>query len=164
MASKDDVAMSHLEKAPSPIDSDSRPPSGLAAEEAQRVDTSLSVRDSLRYYHRAVFWSLVMSMSTIMESYDLLLITSFFAFPQFNQRFGEQLPNGKWSIPARWQIGLTVVTNVGMILGGLSNGYFADRFGPRMVMLVNHVALAAFVFIQFFATGVEMLMVGTLLV
>ncbi|CAI6089187.1 unnamed protein product [Clonostachys chloroleuca] len=163
MASKDDVAMSHLEKAPSPVDSDSRSPSDLAAEEAQRVDTSLSARDSLRYYHRAVFWSLAMSMSTIMESYDLLLITSFFAFPQFNQRFGEQLPNGKWSIPARWQIGLTVVTNVGMILGGLSNGYFADRFGPRMVMLVNHVALAAFVFIQFFATGVEMLMVGTLL-
>lgn len=30
-------------------------------------------------------------------------------FPQFNRKYGEQLPDGTWQIPARWQAGLSNV-------------------------------------------------------
>jgi len=35
------------------------------------------------------------------------LINNFYGFPQFNRKYGEQLPSGEWQIPARWQSGLS---------------------------------------------------------
>lgn len=32
------------------------------------------------------------------------------AFPQFNRKYGEQLPDGTWQVPARWQAGLSNVS------------------------------------------------------
>ncbi|KAI6779368.1 uncharacterized protein J7T54_000466 [Emericellopsis cladophorae] len=141
----------------------SRSARDVAADEAQQVEVNLTVRDALRYYKKAIAWSLAMSMSTVMESYDLLLINSFFAFPVFNQRYGELLPDGSYQVPAQWQVALTVVVNIGMIIGVFLNGYVADRFGLRWTMLGSHMTLAATVFINFFAPSVEVLTVGTLL-
>ncbi|KAK6721168.1 hypothetical protein SNK04_000063 [Fusarium graminearum] len=135
-----------------------------AANEAQRVDTTLTAKQAFKYYYKAVAWSVAMSMSTIMESYGLLLMNSFFAFPQFQQKYGVQLPNGSYSVPAKWQLALTITSNIGLIIGVFANGYCADRWGLRKVMLVSHVFFAGFVFINFFAENVETLVVGTLLV
>lgn len=134
-----------------------------AADEAQRVDTTLTVREAFSYYKKAVAWSIGISMATIQESYGLLLINSFFAFPQFTQKYGVQLPDGSYTIRARWQLALAIVSNIGMILGVFANGYCADRWGLRKVMMVNHVAMASCVFISFFAPSVEVLLVGMLL-
>ncbi|KAF4469157.1 MFS maltose permease [Fusarium albosuccineum] len=135
-----------------------------AADEAQRVDTTMTARTAFGYYRKAVAWSVAMSMSTIMESYGLLLMNSFFAFPQFQQRYGVQLPSGAYSVPARWQLALTIVSNIGLIIGVFANGYCADRWGLRKVMMTSHVFFASFVFINFFAPSVEVLVVGTLLI
>ncbi|KAG9496179.1 hypothetical protein J7337_012760 [Fusarium musae] len=135
-----------------------------AADEAQRVDTTLTARDAFFYYWKAVGWSVAISMSTIMESYGMLLMNSFFAFPQFQQKYGVELPNGKYSIPAKWQLALTITLNVGLIIGVFANGYCADRWGLRKVMLISHVFYAGCVFILFFAPSVELLVVGTLLI
>ena len=32
------------------------------------------------------------------------------AFPQFNRKYGEQLPDGTWQVPAPWQAGLSNVS------------------------------------------------------
>lgn len=157
---KIEPAEAHLEACSSV---QSRSQRDIAADEAQRVDTSLTLNDAFRHYWKAVAWSLAMSMSTIMESYDLLLITSFFAFPKFQEKYGVQLPDGSYSVEARWQVALSVVTNVGMILGVFINGYCADKWGLRKTLMAGHVTLAACVFINFFAPNVEVLTVGTLL-
>ncbi|KAH7129106.1 general substrate transporter [Dactylonectria macrodidyma] len=161
MSSAEKQLAAHIEE-----HGDSKPDSAstLAADEAQRVETSLSVRDALRYYRKAVAWSVAVSMSTVMESYGMLLINSFFAFPTFKQKYGELLPDGSYSIPARWQLALTIVTNIGLIVGVFMNGYLADRFGLRKVLLGSHVLFATFVFINFFATSVGMLVAGTFLI
>ncbi|KAK7418721.1 hypothetical protein QQX98_003739 [Neonectria punicea] len=86
-----------------------------AADEGKRVETSLSIKDAFRHYRKAVAWSVAVSMSTIMESYGLLLMDSFFAFPQFKQRYGEQLPDGTYSVLARWQLALTVLVRNGRL-------------------------------------------------
>jgi SP family general alpha glucoside:H+ symporter-like MFS transporter len=134
-----------------------------AADEAQRVDTTLTAREAFSYYWKAVGWSVAISMSTIMESYGMLLMNSFFAFPQFQQKYGVELPNGKYSIPAKWQLALTITLNIGLIIGVFANGYCADRWGLRKVMLISHIFYAGCVFILFFAPSVELLVVGTLL-
>ncbi|KAI5928356.1 sugar transporter [Camillea tinctor] len=128
-----------------------------------QAETKLSVRQALKFYRKAVIWSVIMSMATIMESYDLILMTSFFAFPQFVKKYGELLPNGTYSIPSQWQVALSLGSIVGMIPGVFASGSLTDRFGYRLTMLWSHVALTGFIFVPFFAPSVEILLVGMFL-
>ncbi|KAF6835349.1 MFS maltose permease [Colletotrichum plurivorum] len=153
-AKRDMSPKAHLEDAVSKDDSRPETPSG----------PELTLKQAFWHYRKAVGWSLCVSNATIMESYDLLLINSFYAFPQFQQKYGVQLPNGNYSVPARWQIGLSMANLVGMIIGVFANGYCADRWGLRKVMVASHAALIGFIFITFFAPSVEILMVGVLLI
>lgn len=36
-----------------------------------------------------------------MEGYDISLVNNFYGFPQFNRKYGEQLPDGTYQVPAR---------------------------------------------------------------
>ncbi|SMR46969.1 unnamed protein product [Zymoseptoria tritici ST99CH_3D1] len=38
----------------------------------------------------------------VMEAYDMFLNGKFVALPAFQKRFGDQLPNGKYSIDTKW--------------------------------------------------------------
>lgn len=131
-----------------------------AADQANHVETSLSIRDAFRYYRKAVAWSVGVTSATIMDSYMILLSNSFYAQPQFQKQFGEQLPNGNYSIPARWQVGVSMAGLCGLIIGVFSNGYFADKWGLRRLMIASHVALLGFVFILFFAENIATILVG----
>ncbi|KAJ3457880.1 hypothetical protein MRS44_015021 [Fusarium solani] len=128
-----------------------------------QVDAHLTLKDAFRYYKSAIVWSLIISNATIMESYDLILLKSFYAYPAFRKAYGEQLPDGTWSIPSRWQVGLSMSMNVGLIIGGLINGWISDKYSPRKVMVCCHVVLTGFIFITFFATSVKVLLAGILL-
>lgn len=131
-----------------------------AADRANRVETSLSVRDAFRYYWKAVSWSVGVTSATIMDSYMVLLANSFYAQPQFQKQFGEQLPDGNYSIPARWQVGVSMAGLCGLIIGVFSNGYFADKWGLRKLMIASHAALLGLVFILFFAENIATVLVG----
>ncbi len=41
-----------------------------------------------------------------MESYDTILLGSFYAYPTFQEKFGERLATGKYQLPAQWQSAL----------------------------------------------------------
>jgi len=131
-----------------------------AANQASNIETSLSVRDAFRWYWPAVAWSVCISNATIAESYMLLLPNSFYAQPQFQKQFGEQLPNGNYSIPAAWQIGVSMGGLIGLIIGVFANGYFADKFGLKKVMVTCHFSMLAFIFILFFAPNIATILVG----
>ncbi|KAF5495086.1 General alpha-glucoside permease [Colletotrichum siamense] len=153
---KDQLSATHVEDS---ADKDGIRELGSASQGSE----TLTLRQTFRYYWKAVAWSLCVSNATIMESYDLLLINSFYAFPQFQNKYGVELPNGSYSVPARWQIGLSMANLVGMIIGVFANGYCADRWGLRKVIIASHAALIGFIFITFFAPSVEVLTVGMLL-
>ncbi|EJT70953.1 hypothetical protein GGTG_11976 [Gaeumannomyces tritici R3-111a-1] len=141
------------------------PEDDAAADLANAAETGLGVREALRLYWKAVAWSVCVSNATIMESYMIMLSNAFYAQPQFQRAFGEPLPGGGggYSITAQWQVGVSMAGLVGLIAGTLSNGYFAERWGLRKVMVVSHLSLVAFVFILFFAHNIEMVTVGSLL-
>lgn len=94
---------------------------------------------------------------------DTVLISSFFAFPPFNRKFGVEYEPGKYQVTAPWQSGLSNGARVGEILGLLINGIVAERYGYRFTMIGSLIAMIGFIFIPFFAQNVETLVAGTVL-
>ncbi|KAF3390771.1 Maltose permease MAL31 [Talaromyces pinophilus] len=119
---------------------------------------------AIRANRKAVAWSVLISMSIIMEGYDTILMGNFFAFPTFQQKYG-QFYGGSigWQVSAPWQTGLNMASTIGCIFGGLLNGYIASKYGYRKVMIVALGFLTAFIFIVFFANSAAVLLVGELL-
>lgn len=102
-------------------------------------------------------------MATIMESYDMQFISTFCASPEFQEKYGEQLPNGNYSIPAQWQLGLSLSTLMRPIIGVFANRSLAERFGPRKVMMVSYVVICALIVITFTAHNVTVLLIDEIL-
>src|SRR6266536_1093788 len=77
--------------------------------------------------------SVIVSMAVVMESYDLQIIPSFYAFPSFQKKYGVPIGGGEYSIPARWQVALGVASNVGLVIRIFVNGWLVDRFGHKRI-------------------------------
>ena len=45
------------------------------AQEADAADRRLTIREALRKYPKAVFWSMILSTSLIMEGYDVVVVS-----------------------------------------------------------------------------------------
>ena len=56
------------------------------ARQAAVTEHELSFTNAIVKYRKAVAWSAVISLATIMESYDLQLIGSFYAYPSFQKK------------------------------------------------------------------------------
>ncbi|EHK20217.1 uncharacterized protein TRIVIDRAFT_68782 [Trichoderma virens Gv29-8] len=136
----------------------------VLARQAAQVEHSLGFIQALRNYPKAVMWSVLLSTSIIMEGYDIVLISSFFAQPSFQKRYGEFDPRSNtYQISASWQNGLSNAVSIGTIVGAFANGYFTHKFGYRKVLLASLLLVVGFVFIPFFAPNLGVLLVGELL-
>ncbi|KAH7377394.1 MFS transporter [Pyrenochaeta sp. MPI-SDFR-AT-0127] len=134
---------------------------GAHAAAASHREHEMTVREALRSYPWAVLWSLIVSMSIIMEGYDTILIASFYAYPEFQQQFGVYDPaTGKHNITGPWQSALGSGGTVGAIIGAFANGYLCHRYGFRYVFLGGMILMITFIFISFFGQTVELQVVG----
>ncbi|KAL1406103.1 hypothetical protein Q8F55_007786 [Vanrija albida] len=133
------------------------------ARRATEKEQSMTLLQGLRLYPKAVAWSLVISTCIVMEGYDVCLLGNFYAFPQFNQKYGELNKEGKWEIPARWQAGLSNGANVGSIIGLFLNGIVSERFGYRYTVMSCLVLLSGFIAIAFTAKSIVQLQVAQIL-
>lgn len=127
------------------------------AQRAEEADQHTSLLQSLKAYPKAAAWSILLSTSIIMEGYDGSLISSFYAFPQFNQAYGEQLPNGEFELPVQWQNLLLNASILGTLLGLALNGFLCDHIGYKKTFAVFMTVMAVAVFPQFFAPNVKVL-------
>ena len=101
---------------------------------------------------------------SIMEGYDIVLVSSLFAQPAFAERYGSYLPmKDSWQIPAPWQSALGIAPTIGALIGAFLNGWLTYKFGYRKVLLVSLVAITAFIFLLFFATSLSMILAGLIL-
>lgn len=81
----------------------------------------MTLKEGIHLYPKAIFWSMLISSLCAMEGYDVSLIGNFYAFPPFNQQFGELQPGGNdYQVPARWQTGLSCGAQGGQIIGLIS--------------------------------------------
>ena len=134
------------------------------AKVATEAEHAMSLRQAIKLYPKAVAWSILLSAAVAMEGYDLVLISSFFAYPSFTKKYGELKKGGKsYQVAAPWQAGLSDGARVGEILGLLLNGIVSERFGFRKTMIGTLAFLTALIFIPFFAQNIETLQVAEIL-
>ncbi|KAF7555156.1 hypothetical protein G7Z17_g2383 [Cylindrodendrum hubeiense] len=144
---------------------DYNPTKDLAiAKQAAEEEHNLKFMDAIRCYPKAVMWSVLLSTSIIMEGYDIVLISSFFAQPSFREHYGKYIPEtDSYQITASWQNGLSNAVSVGTIIGAFANGYFTHKFGYRKVLLASLAAICGCIFISFFSPNLPVLLVGEFL-
>lgn len=133
------------------------------ARAAQEAEHDMTFFQAVKRYPKAIGFSVIISLAIVMEGYDLSLMATFFAQPQFQQRYGIQTANGNWIIPAQWQTGLQNGVQVGSIIGLIAGGYASDKLGYRWTMIVSLFFMTAFIFLPVFATSIEMLLAGQIL-
>ncbi|KAL4936568.1 hypothetical protein BDV06DRAFT_227773 [Aspergillus oleicola] len=138
----------------------------VASSEAQAaLDTehAMTPLQAFKIYRKAVGWSILMSCAIIMEGYDVVLIGSFFAYPEFNKKYGHIMSDGEYGLEAKWQAAMTNAMSCGQIIGLFINGIVSERFGYRRTLMACLAATVGFVFILFFAPNVQTLVAGELL-
>ncbi|KAK6836657.1 sugar transporter [Apiospora arundinis] len=110
---------------------------------ATEKEHSMSLWQGIKLYPKAIAWSVLISTCIVMEGYDVSLVNNFYAFQQFNKKYGEQLPDGTYQVPAAWQSGLSNGATVGEIIGLLINGWVSERFGYRYTVIASISSLSS---------------------
>ena len=140
------------------------PPDAVAAHEAIRNEREMTVRDTLRLWPKAILFSFILSLAIIMEGYDTSLMSNFYAYPAFKNRYGDELdPDGGMLISANWQTIISNSTQVGSILGLILNGFITEWFGFKRSMIYTMTALIAAIFIPFFSNSLGMFVAAGIL-
>ncbi|KAF2274245.1 putative MFS alpha-glucoside transporter [Westerdykella ornata] len=133
------------------------------AKAATEKEHTMTLWQGIKLYPKAVGWSVLISTCIAMEGYDVCLLGNFYGFPQFQRKYGEQLPDGSWQIPAPWQAGLSNGMIVGEIIGLFINGWASERFGYRYTVMACLIAIIGFTAIFFTAQTVVHLLVAEIL-
>ncbi|KAK1829134.1 general substrate transporter [Podospora conica] len=133
------------------------------AKAATDKEQSMTLLQGIRLYPKAIMWSVLISTCIVMEGYDVCLINNFYAFPQFNRKYGEMLPNGDWQVTAPWQSGLSNGANVGELIGLLLNGWVSERIGYRWTVIGCLTLVIAWTSLFFTAQNVQTLLAAEIL-
>ncbi|SPQ24967.1 b5312376-c735-4eb7-ba15-e3e35c0f7a02 [Thermothielavioides terrestris] len=133
------------------------------AKAATEKEQSMSLLEGIRLYPKSLAWSALISTCIVMEGYDVCLINNFYAFPQFNRKYGQRLSGDDWEVPAPWQAGLSNGANVGELIGLLINGWVSERFGYRWTVMVCLMLISAWTALFFTAQNVQTLLAGEIL-
>ena len=133
------------------------------AKTATDKEHKMTLLQGIKLYPKAVAWSLLISTCICMEGYDVCLLSNFYAFPQFNRKYGKKLPNGTYQVPAPWQAGLSNGANCGEIIGLFINGWVSERFGYRYTVMTCLILIVAFTAIFFTAQSVVAIQVAEIL-
>ncbi|KAL4880444.1 general substrate transporter [Aspergillus karnatakaensis] len=133
------------------------------AKAAAQKEQQMTLLQGIKLYPKAVMWSVIISTTIAMEGYDISLVNNFYAFPQFNEKYGELGPDGEYQVPARWQAGLSNGVYVGEIIGLLINGWASEKFGYRYVVMACLILITAWTAIFFTAPNVQALLAAEIL-
>ncbi|KAL4943293.1 hypothetical protein BDV06DRAFT_190159 [Aspergillus oleicola] len=133
------------------------------AKAAAQKEQSMTLLQGVKLYPKAVMWSIIISTCIVMEGYDISLVNNFYAFDQFNRKYGEMGSDGEYQVPARWQSGLSNGAYVGEIIGLLLNGWASEKFGYRYTVMACLVLITAWTAIFFTAPNVQALLAAEIL-
>lgn len=138
---------------------------GLSSDAKQYTaeEHELTVFQAISRYRKAVAWSVIVSMSLVMEGYDTALVGNFYGLPAFQRKYGQFYPGIGYQVPAKWQVAMGLSGTIGEIFGLLINGYLSEFFGYKKALLGSYVVLSCFIFITFFAPTISVLFVGEIL-
>lgn len=58
------------------------------AKDATEQEKNMGLSQAIQLYPKAVAWAVFISAAIIMKGYDIVLLSSFYALPQFSDKFG----------------------------------------------------------------------------
>lgn len=100
-------------------------------------------------------------MTIIMEGYDVTLISNFWGYPAFREKYGVWLnEESGYQVSSLWQQRFNALAATANIVGAMLNGYLTSKFGHRWVLIGSLFWLSAFIFISFFSPNIEVLLAG----
>lgn len=71
------------------------------AKAATEKEQKMTLLQGFKLYPKAVAWSVLISTCIVMEGYDISLVNNFYAFDQFNRKYGTQLADGTYQVSAQ---------------------------------------------------------------
>lgn len=134
------------------------------AKNASDSEHTMGLLKAIKLYPNAIGWSVLLSSTLIMEGYDLALLGSLYASPEFNQKYGTyNEENEKWAVSAAWQSGLSNGARAGEIFGLIIAGWASDRYGYKVTTIGSLILMICFIFVLFFAPNLKVLVAGEIL-
>lgn len=127
---------------------------------ATKAEREMGLWTAIKLYRKAVFWSALISTAIIMEGFDGVILGNLYAYPPFQEKFGEIQPDGTYQLTAAWQSGLSNGVLIGEILGLFLNGIITERIGYRYMTLTALALTAPFISIIFFAETLAQYAIG----
>ena len=124
------------------------------------IENMMTLRQDLLRYPKAIMWSILFSLTLIMEGYSTILVPNLYSLGPFRRQFGSPQRNGDHEISAVWQSALVNGALAGQIIGLFMAGWLAERIGYRRTLMIGLAAITAFITITFFATSKPVLLVG----
>jgi SP family general alpha glucoside:H+ symporter-like MFS transporter len=134
--------------------------SNTIIETNNETERSMTLREGIHLYPKAITWSVLLSMTLIMEGFSTILVPNLFSMQAFRKQFGGLQANGQYEISADWQSALVNGGLAGQIVGLFATGTLAERIGYRYTLMVGLVAMSLFILVPFFATSKEVLLIG----
>jgi SP family general alpha glucoside:H+ symporter-like MFS transporter len=131
--------------------------------DAIRKEDEMSFMQAIKLYLKGVGWSILLSTTNVMVGYDVALLSSFYALPQFNKKYGVLNSDGTYNVSAPWKAGLSNGALCGEILGLFISGYISEKYGYQKTMIASLAIMVLFIFIPFFADNIQTLLVGEIL-
>lgn len=126
----------------------------------QDAEASLTLQQCISRYSKAITWSILFSLTLILEGYSTILVPNLYSLDPFLRQFGTLQHNGEYEISAGWQSALVNGALAGQIIGLFLAGWAAEKIGYRKTLMAGLAAIAAFISITFFATTKPVLLVG----
>jgi MFS transporter, SP family, general alpha glucoside:H+ symporter len=130
---------------------------------AAQSEHAMTLRQGLYLYPKAIAWSAAISLAIIMEGYDTALVSTFYAFKEFQRSYGVPVGDGQYQISPRWQSSLSNGATAGSIVGLFVSGIVTQRIGYRHTMLGAMLLLTIFIFPSFFAYNIQTLLASQIL-
>ncbi|KAK5073701.1 hypothetical protein LTR51_004282 [Lithohypha guttulata] len=137
---------------------------GLNADARQAAirEYNLTFVEAVKAYPTAIAWAVFFSLGVIMAAFDPQLIGNLYATPAFRRDFG-YLYNGEYIVPASYQSALSMGSPLGQVFGAFGAAYPMEWLGRKKTFGLCVLLTTCFVFIQFFARSLPVLLVGELL-
>lgn len=133
------------------------------AARATAREKALTTSMALRTQWKAAMWSALVSFAIVMEGYNTMVITSVFAYPSFQEKFGVPDGNGGYVVEAKWQTVLSASISIGGLIGSLICGHLTDTLGHRNALLISILWLTACIFAFAFGSSAGDLLAGLIL-
>lgn len=126
----------------------------------QDAEAIIPLRQCINRCSKAITWSMLFSLTLVMEGYSTILVPNLYSLDPFLRQFGTLQRNGDYQISAEWQSALVNGALAGQILGLFLAGWLAEKIGYRRTLLAGLIADTAFISITFFATSKPVLLAG----